>query len=128
MASLLYRLGRLSVRGRRWVLGIWVTLLVGAVVAEFQWGWLDQLVGLDSTLPIVSFLPMMTGGVVAPGVVGPAAAEPRRRGRGSAASARSPHRARCQVPVGSTGGGRRHPAGARRRSASIHRELMPSLA
>jgi hypothetical protein len=71
------------------VLRIWVTLLVGVVVAVFQWGWLDQLVGLDSTLPIVSFLPMMTGGVVAPGLVGPAAAEPRRRGRGSAASARS---------------------------------------
>jgi hypothetical protein len=89
MASLRYRLGHLSVRRRRWVLGIWVALLVGALVAVFQWGWLDQLVGLDSTLPIVSFLPMMTGGAVAPGLVGPAAAEPRRRGRGSAAGARS---------------------------------------
>ncbi|MGD9792608.1 MAG: MMPL family transporter [Acidimicrobiia bacterium] len=31
----------------------------GVVVAVFQWGWLTGLVGIDETLPIVSFLPMM---------------------------------------------------------------------
>lgn len=31
----------------------------GVVVAIFQWGWLKQLVGLDTTIPIVSFLPVM---------------------------------------------------------------------
>lgn len=31
----------------------------GVVVAIFQWGWLKELVGLDTTLPIVSFLPVM---------------------------------------------------------------------
>ena len=31
----------------------------GVIVAVFQWGWLAGLVGVDETLPIVSFLPMM---------------------------------------------------------------------
>lgn len=31
----------------------------GVVVAIFQWGWLKDLVGLDTTIPIVSFLPVM---------------------------------------------------------------------
>jgi putative drug exporter of the RND superfamily len=30
----------------------------GVVVAVFQWGWLKGLVGLESTVPIVSFIPM----------------------------------------------------------------------
>lgn len=31
----------------------------GVVVAIFNWGWLADVVGLDQTMPIVSFLPMM---------------------------------------------------------------------
>jgi RND superfamily putative drug exporter len=31
----------------------------GVVVAVFQWGWLKGLFGLESTVPIVSFVPMM---------------------------------------------------------------------
>jgi RND superfamily putative drug exporter len=31
----------------------------GVVVAVFQWGWLKDLIGLDETVPIISFLPMM---------------------------------------------------------------------
>jgi RND superfamily putative drug exporter len=31
----------------------------GVVVAIFQWGWLKDLVGVESTVPIVSFVPMM---------------------------------------------------------------------
>ena len=31
----------------------------GATVAVFQWGWAKGLVGLESTVPIVSFVPMM---------------------------------------------------------------------
>jgi RND superfamily putative drug exporter len=31
----------------------------GVVVAVFQWGWLKDVVGIEETLPIVSFLPMM---------------------------------------------------------------------
>lgn len=31
----------------------------GVVVAIFQWGWLKDLIGLDTTIPIVSFLPVM---------------------------------------------------------------------
>jgi RND superfamily putative drug exporter len=31
----------------------------GVVVAVFQWGWLKGVVGIEETLPIVSFLPMM---------------------------------------------------------------------
>jgi RND superfamily putative drug exporter len=31
----------------------------GVIVAVFQWGWLKDVVGLEETLPIVSFLPMM---------------------------------------------------------------------
>ena len=30
-----------------------------SIVAVFQWGWLKDLIGLDETVPIVSFLPMM---------------------------------------------------------------------
>jgi RND superfamily putative drug exporter len=31
----------------------------GVVVAVFQWGWLQQLIGLDTTVPIVSYMPIM---------------------------------------------------------------------
>jgi RND superfamily putative drug exporter len=31
----------------------------GVIVAVFQWGWLNNLIGLHETLPIVSFLPIM---------------------------------------------------------------------
>ncbi|MET0765697.1 MAG: MMPL family transporter [Blastococcus sp.] len=31
----------------------------GAVVAVFQWGWLDDLLGVPSTGPVISFLPVM---------------------------------------------------------------------
>ena len=31
----------------------------GVIVAVFQWGWFKGLVGIDQTLPIVSFVPMM---------------------------------------------------------------------
>jgi RND superfamily putative drug exporter len=36
-----------------------VAAAYGAVVAVFQWGWGSRLVGLQSTVPIVSFVPMM---------------------------------------------------------------------
>jgi len=36
----------------------------GAVVAVFQWGWLASLIGLDSTGPIMSMLPIFMIGVV----------------------------------------------------------------
>jgi putative drug exporter of the RND superfamily len=31
----------------------------GVIVAVFQWGWLKDLVGVEETMPIVSFMPMM---------------------------------------------------------------------
>jgi RND superfamily putative drug exporter len=31
----------------------------GVIVAVFQWGWLKGLIGLEETVPIVSFMPMM---------------------------------------------------------------------
>ncbi len=31
----------------------------GVIVAVFQWGWIKDLFGLDETVPIISFLPMM---------------------------------------------------------------------
>ncbi len=31
----------------------------GVIVAVFQWGWGNELFGLDQTLPVVSFVPMM---------------------------------------------------------------------
>lgn len=36
----------------------------GAVVAVFQWGWLKDLIGLDTTGPIISFLPILLIGVL----------------------------------------------------------------
>ena len=31
----------------------------GVLVAVFQWGWLKDLIGLDTTVPIISFLPLL---------------------------------------------------------------------
>jgi RND superfamily putative drug exporter len=36
-----------------------VAAAYGATVAVFQWGWLKGLIGLQSTVPIVAFVPMM---------------------------------------------------------------------
>jgi len=36
----------------------------GAVVAVFQWGWLGGLIGLQTTGPVLSFLPIMLVGVL----------------------------------------------------------------
>jgi RND superfamily putative drug exporter len=36
----------------------------GAVVAVFQWGWLSELIGLQTTGPVLSFLPIMLVGVL----------------------------------------------------------------
>jgi RND superfamily putative drug exporter len=31
----------------------------GVVVAVFQWGWMKDLIGLETTVPIISFMPIM---------------------------------------------------------------------
>jgi RND superfamily putative drug exporter len=36
----------------------------GAVVAVFQWGWLKGLIGLDTTGPVISFLPIFLVGIL----------------------------------------------------------------
>jgi putative drug exporter of the RND superfamily len=36
----------------------------GVVVAVFQWGWLSDLVGVEETMPIISFLPLMMFAIV----------------------------------------------------------------
>ena len=36
----------------------------GATVAIFQWGWLSELVGLDTAGPLVSFLPILLVGIL----------------------------------------------------------------
>ncbi|GAB1693269.1 MMPL family transporter [Krasilnikovia sp. M28-CT-15] len=41
-----------------------VTATFGAVVAVFQWGWLSDLLGVDHTGPIISFLPIFLIGIV----------------------------------------------------------------
>jgi RND superfamily putative drug exporter len=41
-----------------------VAATFGAVVAVFQWGWLDDLVGLDATGPVLSFLPIFLVGIL----------------------------------------------------------------
>ncbi|HEY3833379.1 MAG TPA: MMPL family transporter [Acidimicrobiia bacterium] len=37
---------------------------LGIVVAAFQWGWGDHIIGVDSTVPIVSFVPLMMFGIL----------------------------------------------------------------
>jgi RND superfamily putative drug exporter len=37
---------------------------LGIVVAIFQWGWLNSLIGVDTTVPIVSFVPLMMFGIL----------------------------------------------------------------
>ncbi|BFU43547.1 MMPL family transporter [Krasilnikovia sp. MM14-A1004] len=41
-----------------------VAATFGAVVAVFQWGWLSDLLGVDHTGPIISFLPIFLIGIV----------------------------------------------------------------
>jgi RND superfamily putative drug exporter len=41
-----------------------VAATFGAVVAVFQWGWLADLLGVDSTGPIVSFIPIFLIGIL----------------------------------------------------------------
>lgn len=41
-----------------------VAAAFGAVVAVFQWGWLSDLIGLETTGPIVSFLPVIMIGLL----------------------------------------------------------------
>lgn len=41
-----------------------VVATFGAVVAVFQWGWLDSLLGVESTAPIMSMLPILLIGVL----------------------------------------------------------------
>ncbi|GAB3496943.1 MMPL family transporter [Amycolatopsis cihanbeyliensis] len=41
-----------------------VAATFGAVVAVFQWGWLNDLLGVDSTGPIMSMLPILLIGVL----------------------------------------------------------------
>ncbi|SFK81169.1 MMPL family transporter [Amycolatopsis sacchari] len=41
-----------------------VVATFGAVVAVFQWGWLDDLLGVKSTAPIMSMLPILLIGVL----------------------------------------------------------------
>lgn len=48
------------------VLGFLLSVVAtfGGVVAVFQWGWLRDVVGLDSTAPILSFLPIILIGLL----------------------------------------------------------------
>ncbi|MFK0297157.1 MMPL family transporter [Streptomyces sp. NPDC090442] len=41
-----------------------VTATLGATTAVFQWGWLQPLIGLDATTPVVSLLPIIVTGVL----------------------------------------------------------------
>jgi RND superfamily putative drug exporter len=41
-----------------------VAATFGAVVAVFQWGWLADLIGLQQTGPVISFLPIFLVGIV----------------------------------------------------------------
>ncbi|MFT4264507.1 MAG: MMPL family transporter [Nocardioides sp.] len=41
-----------------------VGISLGATVAVFQWGWLNGLIGLDSTSPVVFILPILLTGVL----------------------------------------------------------------
>ena len=41
-----------------------VGISLGATVAVFQWGWLNQLIGLDTTAPVVFILPLLLTGIL----------------------------------------------------------------
>ncbi|GAA2658447.1 MMPL family transporter [Streptomyces lunalinharesii] len=41
-----------------------VTATFGVTTAVFQWGWLQPLIGLDATTPVVSLLPVIVTGVL----------------------------------------------------------------
>lgn len=41
-----------------------VGVSLGATVAVFQWGWLNQLIGLDSTSPVLFILPILLTGIL----------------------------------------------------------------
>ncbi|MFY0408399.1 MMPL family transporter [Solicola sp. PLA-1-18] len=41
-----------------------VGVALGATVAVFQWGWLSQMIGLDTTSPILFLLPLMLTGIL----------------------------------------------------------------
>ena len=41
-----------------------VGLSLGATVAVFQWGWLNELIGLDTTSPVLFILPLMLTGIL----------------------------------------------------------------
>ncbi|GLY18185.1 membrane protein [Kineosporia sp. NBRC 101677] len=41
-----------------------VGVAIGSVVAVFQWGWLNELVGLDVTTPVLFILPLLLTGVL----------------------------------------------------------------
>ncbi|MEU9347716.1 MMPL family transporter [Streptomyces sp. NPDC048278] len=41
-----------------------ITATLGVTTAVFEWGWLQQLIGLDATAPVVSLLPIIVTGVL----------------------------------------------------------------
>lgn len=41
-----------------------VGVALGATVAVFQWGWLNQLLGLDTTAPVLFLLPILLTGIL----------------------------------------------------------------
>src|SRR5690606_27461724 len=41
-----------------------VGVSLGATVAVFQWGWLNELVGLDTTSPVLFILPILLTGIL----------------------------------------------------------------
>lgn len=41
-----------------------VGVSLGATVAVFQWGWLQQLIGLDTTAPVLFILPILLTGIL----------------------------------------------------------------
>ena len=41
-----------------------VGIALGATVAVFQWGWLNELIGLDATAPVVFILPLLLTGIL----------------------------------------------------------------
>ncbi|UGT61889.1 MMPL family transporter [Nocardia asteroides] len=41
-----------------------VGVSLGATVAVFQWGWLNQLIGLDTTSPVLFILPILLTGIL----------------------------------------------------------------